>query len=63
MKYFEDVGPSCSGRCSASAYLFISMNTDCPGYDIKLHPVVEFRREIMRLPFAAATSMSPLSKV
>ena len=29
----------------------------CPGYDIKLHPVVEFRN------FAATTSMSPLSKV
>ena len=34
-----------------------------PGYDIKLHPVAEFRRGIMRLPFAATTSRSPLSKV
>ena len=38
-------------------------NNKCPGYDIKLHPVVEFRRGIMRLPFAAITSRSPLSKV
>ena len=35
----------------------------CPGYDIKLRPVMEFRRGIMRLPFAATTSGSPLSKV
>ena len=35
----------------------------CPGYDIKLRPVVEFRRGIMRLPFATTTSGSPLSKV
>ena len=28
-----------------------------------VHPVVEFRRGIMRLPFAATTSRSPLSKV
>ena len=34
-----------------------------PGYDIKLHPVVEFGRGRMRLPFAATTSRSPLSKV
>ena len=38
-------------------------NNKCPGYDIKLHPVVEFRRGIVRLPFATATSRSPLSKV
>ena len=31
--------------------------------DIKMHPVAEFRRGIMRLPFAAITSWSPLSKV
>ena len=36
---------------------------NCPGYDIKLHPVMEFRRGIMRLPFAITTSRSPLSKV
>ena len=35
----------------------------CPGYDLKLHPVVEFRRGRMRLPLAATTSRSPLSKV
>ena len=35
----------------------------CPGYDFKLHPVVEFRRGRMRLPFATTTSRSPLSKV
>ena len=34
-----------------------------PGYEIKLHPVVEFLTGIMRLPFAATTSRSPLSKV
>ena len=34
-----------------------------PGYDIKLHPVLEFRRGIMRLPLATTTSRSPLSKV
>ena len=34
-----------------------------PGHDLKLHPVVEFRRGQMRLPFAATTSRSPLSKV
>ena len=28
-----------------------------------MHPVAEFRRGIMRLPFAAITSWSPLSKV
>ena len=38
-------------------------NNKCPGYDIKLHPVVEFRRGRMRLPFATTTSRSPLSKV
>ena len=38
-------------------------NNDCPGYDIKLQPVVEFRRGIMRLPFATSTSRSLLSKV
>ena len=38
-------------------------DVNCPGYDVKLHPVVEFRRGIMRLPFAATTSRSPLSKV
>ena len=38
-------------------------NIICPGYDYKLHPVVEFRRGIMRLPFATTTSRSPLSKV
>ena len=38
-------------------------NNKCPGYDIKLHPVVEFRRGIMRLPLATTTSRSPLSKV
>ena len=32
----------------------------CPGYDIKLHPVVEFRRGRMRLPFATTTSRQPL---
>ena len=36
---------------------------NCPGYDIKLHPVMEFRRGRMRLPFATTTSRSPLSKV
>ena len=30
---------------------------------VELHPVVEFRRGIMRLPFAATTSRSHLSKV
>ena len=34
-----------------------------PGYDLKLHPVVEFRRGRMRLPFATTTSRSPLGKV
>ena len=38
-------------------------NNNRPGYDIKLHPVAEFRHGIMRLPFAATTSRSPLSKV
>ena len=33
----------------------------CPGYDIKLHPVAEFRRGIMRLPFPTTTSRSPFS--
>ena len=43
--------------------MLIMIITICPGYDIKLHPVAEFRRGIMRLPFAATTSRSPLSKV
>ena len=43
--------------------IIINNNNNCPGYDIKLHPVVEFRRGIMRLPFAAIISRSPLSKV
>ena len=38
-------------------------NNKCPGYDKKLHPVVELRRGIMRLPLATTTSRSPLSKV
>ena len=38
-------------------------NNNSPGHDIKLHPVVEFRRGRMRLPFATTTSRSPLSKV
>ena len=38
-------------------------NNKCPGYDVKLHPVVEFRRGTMRLPFVTTTSRSPLSKV
>ena len=33
-----------------------------PGHDFKLHPVVEFRRGIMRLPFATTTSRSPLEQ-
>ena len=39
-----------------------SRNEIHPGYDIKLQPVVEFRRGIMRLPFATITSRSPLGK-
>ena len=38
-------------------------NKKGPGYDLKLHPVVEFRRGRMRLPFATTTSRSPLGKV
>ena len=33
------------------------------GHEIKLHPVVEFQRGIVRLPFVTTTSSSPLSKV
>ena len=43
--------------------IIIIIMLSCHGYDIKLHPVVEFRRGIMRLPFATTTSRSPLSKV
>ena len=43
--------------------IIIIITIICPGYDIKLQPVIEFRRGIMRLPFAATTARSPLSKV
>ena len=43
--------------------IIIIIITISPGYDFKLHPVVEFRRGRMRLPFATTTSRSPLSKV
>ena len=38
-------------------------NNECPGYNIKLHPVAEFQSGIMRLPFGATTFRSSLSKV
>ena len=48
---------------STAVMITIIVKINCPGYDIKLHPFVEFRRGIMRLPFAATTPRSPLSKV
>ena len=35
----------------------------CPGYGMKLQPILECRSRRMRLPFATITSRSPLSKV